>query len=44
MNDADDAKLKTEIDDIMRHINDIMNRIQNLDPVKNSNVSRQNED
>jgi hypothetical protein len=44
MNDADDTELKTEIDEIMRNINEIMDRIENLDPVKNSNASRQNED
>lgn len=44
MNDADDAKLKTEIDEIMRNIKEIMNRVENLDPAKNSNASRQNED
>lgn len=44
MNDADDTELKTEIDEIMRNINEIMDRIENLDSVKNSNASRQNED
>ncbi len=44
MNDTDDTMLKTEIDEIMRNINEIMNKIENFDPVKNSDVSRQNED
>ena len=44
MNDADDEKLKTEIDEIMRNINDIIHKIENLDPVKNTSVSSQNED
>ena len=43
MNDPDDTKLKAEIDGIMKKINAIIKRIENLDPVK-SKKSRQNED
>jgi hypothetical protein len=43
MNDPDDTKLKAEIDEIMKNINNIIKKIENLDPVK-SERSRQNED
>lgn len=43
MNDPDDMKLKAEIDEIMKNINNIIKKIENLDPVK-SERSRQNED
>jgi hypothetical protein len=43
MNDPDDTKLKAEIDEIMKNINIIIKKIENLDPVK-SKKSRQNED
>jgi hypothetical protein len=43
MNDPDDAKLKAEIDDIMMNINNVMKKIENLDP-DTSNESKQNED
>jgi len=43
MNDSDDTKLKAEIDEIMKNINNIINKIENLDPVK-SKESSQNED
>ncbi|RZB37053.1 MAG: hypothetical protein SRB2_01557 [Desulfobacteraceae bacterium Eth-SRB2] len=43
MNDPDDTKLKAEIDGIMKNINAIIKKIENLDPVK-SKKSRQNED
>ena len=43
MNDPDDAKLKAEIDAIMKRISNIMKRVEKLHPVK-SNTSRQNED
>jgi len=43
MNDPDDTKLKAEIDGIMKKINAIINKIENLDPVKGKK-SRQNED
>jgi hypothetical protein len=43
MNDPDDTKLKAEIDEIMKNINIIIKKIENLDPDK-SKESRQNED
>jgi len=43
MNDPDDTKLKAEIDEIMKNINNIIKKIENLDPVK-SEKSRQNGD
>jgi hypothetical protein len=43
MNDPDDAKLKAEIDEIMMNINNVMKKIENLDP-NTSNESKQNED
>ncbi|MEA1948665.1 MAG: hypothetical protein U9N83_15350 [Thermodesulfobacteriota bacterium] len=43
MNDPDDMKLKAEIDEIMKNINNIIKKVENLDPVK-SERSRQNED
>jgi hypothetical protein len=43
MNDPDDAKLKAEIDEIMMNINNVMKKIENLDP-DTSNESKQNED
>jgi hypothetical protein len=43
MNDPDDTKLKAEIDEIMKNINNIIKKIENIDPVK-SERSRQNED
>ncbi|MGD2150175.1 MAG: hypothetical protein PVJ20_04535 [Desulfobacterales bacterium] len=43
MNDPDDIKLKAEIDEIMKNINNIIKKIGNLDPVK-SEKSRQNKD
>jgi len=43
MNDPDDTKLKAEIDEIMKNINNIIKKIENLDPVK-SERSRQNKD
>ncbi len=43
MNDPDDTKLKAKIDEIMKNINNIIKKIENLDPVK-SERSRQNED
>ena len=42
MNDPDDTKLKAEIDGIMKNINAIIKKIENLDPVK-IKKSRQNE-
>lgn len=43
MTDPDDMKLKAEIDEIMENINNIIKKIENLDPVK-SERSRQSED
>ncbi len=43
MNDPDDEKLKVEIDEIMMNINNVMKKIENLDP-DTSNESKQNED
>ncbi len=43
MNDPDDEKLKAEIDEIMMNINNVMKKIENLDP-NTSNESKQNED
>ncbi len=43
MNDSDDTKLKAEIDEIMMNINNVMKKIENLDP-NTSNESKQNED
>ncbi len=43
MNDSDDRKLKAEIDEIMKNINNIIKNIENLDLV-NSKKSTQNED
>ncbi len=43
MNDPDDEKLKVEIDEIMMNINNVMKKIENLDP-NTSNESKQNED
>ena len=43
MNDSDDKKLKAEIDEIMMNINNVMKKIENLDP-NTSNESKQNED
>ena len=43
MNDPDDTKLKAEIDEIMMNINNVMKKIENLDP-NTSNESKQNED
>ncbi|MGD2030007.1 MAG: hypothetical protein PVG86_08745 [Desulfobacterales bacterium] len=43
MNDPDDIKLKAEIDEIMESINNILKKIENLDPVK-IEKSRQNND
>ena len=42
MNDSDDRKLKAEIDEIMKNINKIIKKIENLDPVNNKK-STQNE-
>ena len=42
MNDSDDRKLKAEINEIMKNINNIIKKIENLDPV-NSKKSIQNE-
>jgi hypothetical protein len=42
MNDSDDRKLKAEIDEIMKNINNIIKKIENPDPV-NSKESTQNE-
>jgi hypothetical protein len=42
MNDYDNKKLKAEIDEIMKNINNIIKKIENLDPV-NSKKSTQNE-
>ena len=42
MNDPDDEKLKAEIDEIMMNINNVMKKIENLDP-DTSNESKQNE-
>ena len=35
MNDSDNKKLKAEIDEIMKNINKIIKKIENLDPVHN---------
>jgi len=43
MNDSDDRKLKADIDEIMKNINSIINKIENLDPV-NIKKSTQNQD
>ena len=43
MNDPDDTKLKAEIDEIMKNINIIIKKIENLDPVKNKKF-KQNEE
>ena len=43
MNDPDDIKLKAEIDEIMKNINNIIKKIENLGPVKNEK-SKQNKD
>jgi hypothetical protein len=42
MNDSDDRKLKAEIDEIMKNVNNIIKIIENLDPV-NSKKSTQND-
>jgi hypothetical protein len=42
MNDSDNKKLKAEIDEIMKNINNIIKKIENLNPV-NSKKSTQNE-
>jgi hypothetical protein len=42
MNDSDDRKLKAEIDEIMRNINNIIKKIENPDRA-NSKESTQNE-
>ncbi|MGB2930013.1 MAG: hypothetical protein WBB70_14000 [Desulfobacterales bacterium] len=43
MNDSDDRKLKSEIDEIMKNISNIIKKIENLDPV-NIKKSTQNQD
>jgi hypothetical protein len=42
MNDPDGKKLKTEIDEIMKNINNILKKIESLDPAK-SREPKQNE-
>ena len=42
MNDSDDRKLKAEINEIMKNINNIIKKIENLDPA-DSKKSTQNE-
>jgi hypothetical protein len=42
MNDSDDRKLKSEIDEIMKNVNNIIKKIEEFDPV-NSNKSVQND-
>jgi hypothetical protein len=42
MNDPDDKKLKAKIDEIMKNVYNILEKIESLDPVK-STESKQNE-
>ena len=42
MKDSDDRKLKAEIDEIMKNVNNIIKKIETLDPV-NSKKSTQND-
>ena len=42
MNDPDERKLKAEIDEIMKNVNNIIKKIENLDSVS-SKKSTQNE-
>ena len=39
MKDPDDTKLKAEIDEIMKNINNIIKKIENLVPVKSEKSS-----